>query len=550
MRKPLFVVFVVGILYVQTGLSQQTARTVDGVNYKTVQQAINSFGAPGNCGVVSIPQGTYKANIVLNSSNTCSNPSNMLIIRGAGRRNTILEPEKNACVITIDATDGPVQGIEIEDLGFSNHETKFSGADNSAICITGNKINDEHLFRRLWMRSFNHGVAITGRCIWCKFIDDEITESTGVGFIVNNNAASGLVGLLTLDQVKLDGAVGPCLSINTSSGANTGIAFRDSTAQDCTQQGAVFANIDGLDVVNSDFEANGRSGSYENIHLGGTYLRGFNLRANHILGSTTGDGVVVAATLTSGSIDGNFISVPTGKATVRVESSVSGGVVSIGCNTEANGRHAISADANTTYHAVDTCGAKSIAPNSTNASGTITPSVTGISNLRFTNTSGATVTNFTGGDPGQTLTVFNDGTSTVTFQHSNAKGLYMPGATSLTLQAGETCQFVFVPSSSRWIAYGCTNVTSRHAKKTSGTCTTAASSYSFCQDTLKWEGGAFASTPTTVTCTGVNPAIAGSSNIYGTLNVSSYDAMQVVTNTVTQNNAAFHFGEIDCTGFQ
>jgi hypothetical protein len=522
---------------------------VDGVNYKTVQEAISSFGAPGNCGVVFIPQGTYKANIVLNTSNTCSNPSNMLIIRGAGRRNTILEPEKNTCVITIDSTDGPVQGIEIEDLGFSNHDTGFSGPNNNAICIVGNKINDEHLFRRLWIRSFNHGVAITGRCIWCKFIDDEIIYSTDIAFMVNNKADSGLVSLLTLDQVKLDGAIGPCIYVNTSSGANTGIAFRDSTAQDCTQQGAVFANIDNLDVVNSDFEANGTKGDYENIQLGGTYLRGFNLRVNHILGSTTGDGIVIGATLTSGSIDGNFISVPAGKATIRVQSSVSGGAVNIGCNTEANGHHALSADANSTYHAVDTCGAKSVAPNSTYASGTITPSVTGISNLRFTNTSAATVTNFAGGDPGQTLTILNDGSSTVTLQHSNAKGLYLPSATSLTLQPGQTCQFIFVPSNSRWIAYGCTNISSRHARKTSGTCTTAASSYSFCQDTLKWDGGG-GTTPTNVTCTGVNPTITGGTNIYGTLNVSSYDATQVVTNTVTEGNVAVNFGEIDCVGFQ
>ena len=427
-------------------------RVVDGVTYMTIQQAINSFGAPGNCGIVFLPQGTYITNITLNTSNTCSNPSNYLIIRGAGIVNTVLKPATNACVITIDSTAGPVQNVQIEDLGFSNAGTGFSGLNNNAICITGNNINDHHLFRRIGANFFNSAVSITGRCIWCTFENAEFHSSTGIPFTVQNNAGSGLVGLLTLNQVDIEGGVGPCAYINTSSNTNTGVAIRDSTMQQCTNEGLRIANIDGLDVANSDFEANGSAGAYDNIWLGGTWARGFHIHGNHILASTTGSGIHVAATQVGGDIGSNFISAIA--STIYVDSSVSSGLVSADCNFEA-GTHAISGDRNNTYHFTDNC-AKSYAPTTLNSSGSLTPGVSQISALYMTNTAAATITNFTNGEAGQILTLYNSGSSTVALTNSSANGLSLPNGQGLTLNAGQSCQFFFSPVNSLWVAYGCT----------------------------------------------------------------------------------------------
>jgi hypothetical protein len=439
--------------------SVNNIKYVDGVTYTTIQQAIDSFGAPGNCGIVQIPQGTYTANLTFNTSNTCTDPSLMLILRGAGLGNTVIKPATNSCVITIDSTAGPVQNLVIEDLMISNNGTGFSGSNNNGICFKGNNINDHHLIRRVNISGgFYNNVLITGRTIWTNFEDDTLNSSANTNFLVNNDASHGLVGLLVLERVAIDGATnGACIYINTSTATNTGIAIRDSTAQDCSQYGAELVNIDGLDVTNSDFEANGSSGTFPNIYLAG-FARGFSIRANHMLGSTTGAGIEIntGAEQMNGDISGNYIGART--ASVQVDPGTSSGVVSIGCNFDASTGHSISADSNGSYHAVNTCtGGQIVTDNA--STGSIAPSVTGISNLSFTNASPATVTNFTGGDPGQIISVYNNSTSTVTFTHSNSNGLYMPGGVSFTISGGQMCQFLNQPTKSRWVAFGCTNLT-------------------------------------------------------------------------------------------
>lgn len=439
--------------------SSTTPRNANGIRfadqYPSVQAAINDFGAPGSCGIVYVPQGTYTANVVLNSSNTCTNPSNMLIIRGAGRRNTILKPASNACVLTIDSTAGPVQGVTIEDLSFDNTSTGFSGSTNNAICIIGNNINDEHLFRRIFVQGgFYNNVSITGRCIWCTFEDDEFDGGTNDSFSVNNAAGSGLVGLLTLERVKIDGGTTAkrCIYMNTSTASNAGIIIRDSTAQNCKNEGANLSNIDGLEIANTDFEANGSAGTYDNLLLAGTFLRGFHIHGSHFLNSTTGNAIEITATLVGGSIDGNLIA-SGAQNTIRVGSGVTIGQINLGCNYEtftATG-HNIVADANGAYHATGNC-ALAFAQIANNQTGIQAIGVTGVNAIRFVNASPLTVTNFTGADPGQIVQVFNEGSSTVAFSFSNMSGFYTPSGSTLTLAAGQTFTWVYSPYNSRWIA--------------------------------------------------------------------------------------------------
>ncbi len=436
-----------------------SAKNIEGVRYAdqfaTVHAAINDFGAPGACGIVYIPQGTYTDNITINTSNTCTNPSNQVTIRGAGMRNTILKPAANACVLTIDSTAGPVQHVVVEDLGFDNTGTGFTGVNNNAICIIGNGINDEHTFRRVYATGgFYHNVNITGRCIWCTFENDEFTNAANDSFSVTT-ATTALVGALQIINTKIDTATGRCLYMNPGGTAvYDGVHILDSTFQNCTQEGANLSNIDALDINVSDFEANGSSGTYDNVLLAGTYMRGFHIHANHFLGSTTGSSVHISATQSSGTIDGNFLNAAASNPTVKVDSSVAAlSQITIGSNWEATSAanpHSIAADANTTYHVNNHGSQLSLPPTSNSQTGSVAISVQGISSIRFSNTAPLTVTNFTNADPGQMVHVYNEGSSTVTFTYGVA-AFFTPSGTNLTLNAGESVLWVFAPVNSRWL---------------------------------------------------------------------------------------------------
>lgn len=424
--------------------------------YVSIQAAIDDFGAPGNCAVVYVPEGTYATNITLNTSNTCTNPSNMLTIRGAGRRNTILKPASNACVLTIDSTAGPVQGVTLENLSFDNTGTGFSGPTNNAICIQGNNINDEHLFQRIFIQGgFYNNISITGRCIWCKFEDVELDggQNGADSFSVNNNAGSGLVGALHLRDVKIDGGTKAkrCFYMNTNFASNTGITIDgSSTFQNCAQEGAILNNIDGLDLADTDFEANGSDGTYANLRLGGTYMRGVHIHANHFLNSTTGDAIDFAAAQVGGTVDGNFIASGS-RYTVSVTGAKSGSIA-VGCNFEAftgSIGHDFRSDINGNYHATNSCN-PSLIPTALSVSGSGTPSVAGISYIRFINPSATTVTNFMNADPGQIVHVFNGGPGTVAFTFSKTGGFNTPSGSTLTLAPGQSLTWIYSPYDSRW----------------------------------------------------------------------------------------------------
>jgi hypothetical protein len=80
------------------------------------------------------------------------------------------------------------------------------------------------------------------------------------------------------------------------------------------------------------------------------------------------------------------------------------------------------------------------------------------------------------------------------------------------------------------------------AKKTSGTCTTAATSFAACTDTLTWTWtGTTPSTLSTVQCGGIGPNDPRASG-----EVLSYTTSQVIYQTVSEGSVAVNFSEIDC----
>jgi hypothetical protein len=256
---------------------------------------------------------------------------------------------------------------------------------------------------------------------------------------------------MTLSRVLIYGTVaGPCFTANTSAATNTGFSIRDSTMQSCATYGADIANLDVLDMDNNDFEGNGNS----NIFLAG-FMRGFNINANHLENSATGESVEFGNGYAWGDISKNFMS--STNYSVQTDSSLSQGSISIGCNFDASLGHNIAVDAGGNYHAFNTCtGGQTIT--GITSTGTLTPSATGIGSFSFANASAATITNFTGGDPGQILTVYNNGSSTVTFNHSASNGLYMPGGVPVTIGGGQMCQFMNQPTNGRWVAFSCTSL--------------------------------------------------------------------------------------------
>jgi hypothetical protein len=85
---------------------------------------------------------------------------------------------------------------------------------------------------------------------------------------------------------------------------------------------------------------------------------------------------------------------------------------------------------------------------------------------------------------------------------------------------------------------------------TAAGCTTGSASYSTCDNTLTWSGGAFADTSYYPMCFGVDPNIpasGGSSGESPTLVVRSFTTSQIVVSTMTQRAVTATFTQINCS---
>ena len=175
-------------------------------------------------------------------------------------------------------------------------------------------------------------------------------------------------------------------------------------------------NVRGMGMENTYLENNG--GNSVTFPGTCTYAQALSFTGDYIWGAS-GDELVFGTSQMGGSITGTFLA--TNNSFVE-QSTWSVGVIDASGNSDA-GTHSIVSDGGGGYH-LSINGALPL--NYYSTTGTVTPSVTGLNYLNFSNASPTTVTNFAGGDPGQIVQVFNGGSSTVIFQSSNTSGMPRP----------------------------------------------------------------------------------------------------------------------------
>lgn len=430
-----------GFIYVSTGGC-----------YTTIPAAIASFSG-GNCGTIYLPVGTFTTNFTINSSNACSNPSSQMIIQGSGRRSTILKPASNAAVITLDSTAAAIQSFTIRDVGFDNTSTGFL---QPAILIQGANINDWHEFRRLRISGgFKNSINITGRTIWSVFDQISLEGDTDIALnVVETTAPFNFNKFSAFSVISAAGAEGALLSCTSTCGTPGSLLvdnyFDGLDIENGAGGGLVLNNTENTMVKNGYFETNAGI----QLSATGTFARALNITGSYFNTSNNTVDISITASQISGEISGNFIANSgAGASTISIAgSNASFGMFVHGNFEPLSGTHTNTADGTGTFHA-SYYGA--YAPTTISTTGSQTPAVGGINHLRYTNASPATITNFTGGDPGQNLVVFNDGSSTVAFTHANTNGPFMPNGVSISIVSGGFCEFFFEPNNARWVNTRC-----------------------------------------------------------------------------------------------
>src|SRR5437016_13335230 len=436
-----------GFIYVSTGGC-----------YTTIPAAIAAFSG-GNCGMIYVPVGTQTTNITINSSNACSSSASQMIIQGSGRRSTILKPASNAAVITLDSTAAGIQGVVLRDIGFDNTATGFS---QPAILVQGGNINDWHEFHRLRMTGgFRNSINVTGRMVWCVF--DEISLEADADIALNIVEGTAPFNFNKFHAVAIQGANGTWGAQLSCTGTCGGQSLLIKNAFDMLD---IEAGNPGGGILLNNTEATSIKNAYLETNAGiqisatGTYARALSITDSYLNTSNNTVDISVTATQVSGEISGNLIANSgAGAATISIAGGSGNGFFIHGNYEPNSGPHTNTADGNGTFHA-SYYGA--YAPTVVTTTGSQTPTVTGLNNLRYTNASPATITNFVGGDPGQTLTVWDEGASTVTFTHGNTT-LFMPYGNSVTISAGGFCQFFYEPANTRWVGNNCVTGTATGA---------------------------------------------------------------------------------------
>ncbi|HTX76360.1 MAG TPA: glycosyl hydrolase family 28-related protein [Terracidiphilus sp.] len=347
---------------------------------------------------------------------------------------------------TVRGTNDLLPGTQFDLIGFS------SGP--------GSALN--HVFFVVTSAGAKSFKAETAMCLYnhtkCTLADTPQVSDSGTAH------PEAFLGGLTFERSTVQGATGRCLYVAAdvtddefapfSSGLQN-IAFKDGTLQGCALGGAEIDNLTvSGEISNTDFESNGSPGShpYNNLTLGGSYTRGFDLHGNNFLtpNGTGGASIDIESTVASGiSITGNLIWAPRDGYTIKVNGShirgdLSGNGVWVGANQEKGRRY-------------DTCDASGnctmtgsnplvLATHSFNASTqTSTPNVAEVNHLDFYNPGTLTIVNFAGAYPGEHVFVTVQGAGTVTF---SGPAFSMPHGPML-LMGGEAAEF-WLDSAGHW----------------------------------------------------------------------------------------------------
>lgn len=416
----------------------------------------NAITAAGSNGIVQLP--LTSSPCLVNITIATNSPSNVWL-RGMGRRSTILQPYSNAPVITIDSTSGQVQSVTVTDMGFYNN-----GFTSPAIYLKGSTTvlgnSAQHRFENLFFcaasctgnNGFKNTITIGTGVENSKFVNLEIDSDQNNGIEINSGA-DGDANALEFDRILVQSSAANGIHI-TSAGtgfttSNGSIAITNSVIQLNSANGLIACNAMGLNLFNDYFENNSQNNIYEPSTDSSNTCQndlGLSITGGFIWGAGSGYyDVALNGGTTTGSISGNFFG---STLTFQEGANWASGVVYASGNSGST-NNSLNPDSTGNYH-LSINGA--IPPVVSSSTGTITPSVSGgVNFIRMTNSSPATITNFTGGSPGQQIVVFNDANSTVTFNSSNTNGIFIANVLSLTLINGQSASFIYNPNLSRWI---------------------------------------------------------------------------------------------------
>lgn len=388
---------------------------------------------PASGGTVVAPPGTFRFNLPVTRSN--------VTIRGAGRRATIFKPATNAAVITLSATaPASLQGFTLSDVGFL--PLGLTSA-SPAILITGNGINDWHSFQRIYADKFTNAISITGRTIWSRFVDGEITGDLGSGVYVNTSEP---VNHVLFESWRVAGSAGDGFYFKSVAGGLQGVFYtlnlHSVNSENNAGNGIYAENVDAFTVAASYIENNGAGSS--GLRFGGTYARALDIHGNLIWGQ--GYGVLNAALWTTGKVGGNFLS--NSVANFNIATSGEESHLEIGQNFESAVARSIAVDGNGRTHVSGT------SPFMLEySSETAAPTTARNKNMmRFTNAVPVVVYTAPDASPGQLLYVFAAGAGSVRIVNAagGAGSFYLPNNSDLVLSSGAAATFAYDPSGTGW----------------------------------------------------------------------------------------------------
>ena len=470
--------------------------------YALPSQAVAAACAAGG-GYVFIPPGAYTDNVYINCSN--------LVIQGAGRQVTTINPNTSACVVTLDAgTSGTgINYDTISDLSISN-TAGYAGSGNNGLCFLGGvafQTNDNHTFKNLAINGFANGVYGESRMIWDTFDNLDVENNTNDGYYFPCNGQVMNRDTWTEGKTKGNTKYGLFLCNNNAqpdqglkfSGFNvenngTSVAFAECAGiwlggGTGNQGGIGSGEISG----GSYFEANctaSTDGHGADIRLSGEYVQAFNVSGN-VIWSQNSYGIYNDALQTTGEYFANNISNKSA-ATVTVNNASGNqfSAIRVGCNFGNGATFANPLDGFASTHMESTCpdstivfsagGSGGFNPITSTAPGTNNTLNPGVSSQLEVYNGPWTINTITGGSFGRNLCITSEAGSLTlaTGGVSPNDILLMNSASSEVVPAGGTACFEYSAYSSQWleksVSHFSTSGSTAFNNLTGGTNTTAA----------------------------------------------------------------------------
>ena len=262
-----------------------------------------------------------------------------MTLLGAGPRfATFLQPLlRNSSAITIDATGGNIQYVQIRDMTLNNAGA-FNSSDGIQIKGPVNGINDWHYFQNLNIEGFRYGVNFVGRTIWTTFDNIHVGGSLQSGIYANTAAVLNHIEFRG-GQVNNSQAYGVYIN-DTNGNASLSWEFDHVNVEDngisATQAncaGMYLTGIGTMSIHDGYFEANCTTvpdALGADIRITGTFGQAIDVKSS-LIWSATNYGILNDAIQTTGEYGGNKIVNQT-VAAVKIQTTHSLSNIHIGPN--------------------------------------------------------------------------------------------------------------------------------------------------------------------------------------------------------------------------